>query len=222
MITEIDHSKISLGQLNVQGLGSKEQGKYRDLLNEIDIQILDVLCITESHLKKEDQVKLTDLWKEKDGSLFRCDREGMRGGGVILAISNKYHHRRLNMPKCEIEFIVAEIFCPVRTFVVNVYISPHHNKALALDELRRVLSKLEDCGTACVVIMGDFNEDLLNNKMNSLYDYLIESGFIQHMSLATTDYGSLLEHIYTKNIDGVEVDVQDCYFSDHDKTFCFF
>ena len=104
------------------------------------------------------------------------------------------------MPKCEIEFIVPEIFCPVRTFIVNVYISPHQNKALALDELRRVLSKLEDCGNDHVVIMGDFNEDLLNNKKNSLYDYLIESGFIQHMLLATTDYGSLLDHIYIRTL----------------------
>ena len=34
---------VSLGQLNVQGLGCKAQGKYKDILNEMDLQLLDVL-----------------------------------------------------------------------------------------------------------------------------------------------------------------------------------
>ena len=38
--------------------------------------------------------------------------------------------------------------------------------------------------------------------------------------MPTTDYGSLLDHIYTKGIQDIQVDVQDAYYSDHDKIFC--
>ena len=50
---------------------------------------------------------------------------------------------------------------------------------------------------------------------------LTGQSFNQHVKDPTTDYGSLLDHIYTKNVAQVVVDIQDCYFSDHDKTFCF-
>ena len=69
--------------------------------------------------------------------------------------------------------------------------------------------------------MGDFNEDLLSTKKHELHNFLTERGFIQHVNMPTTDYGTLLDHIYTKNIFNVETDVQDCYYSDHDKTYCF-
>ena len=138
---------------------------------------------------------------------------------MILITSNKYQHRLINIPNCGIEAVVAEILCPVKMYVVGIYIPPCQNKALVVDVLGRILEQLED--ELRIIIMGDFNEDLLEIRRNSIYDYLTGQSFNQHVKDPTTDYGSLLDHIYTKNVAQVVVDIQDCYFSDHDKTFCF-
>ena len=91
-------NQVSIGHLNVQNLGSKETGKYLDFMSENDIQLVDVLCITETHLKKEEEICSKDIWKEKEGSVFRCDRSGMKGGGVAMVISNKYEHCEIKIP----------------------------------------------------------------------------------------------------------------------------
>ena len=66
LIMEQHENMVSLGQLNVQGLGCKAQGKYKDILNEMDLQLLDVLCITESHLVKEDGITASEFWNDRD------------------------------------------------------------------------------------------------------------------------------------------------------------
>ena len=48
------------------------------------------------------------------------------------------------------------------------------------------------------------------------------NGIYSEVVKSTTDYGSLLDHIYCKNLSNVLVDVQDTYYSDHDKVFAFF
>ena len=79
------------------------------------------------------------------------------------------------------------------------------------------------CSDEDVVIVGDFNEDLLNEKdPKHVHNFIIENPFVQHVKVPMTDYGSLLDHIYTRNIDVIIVNVQDCYYNDHDKTFCFY
>ena len=161
---EQDGNMVSLGQLNVQGLGCKVEGKYKDILNEMDLQLLDVLCITETHLKKEDGIAVSDFWNDKDGSVYRFDRDGSRGGGVILIMSNKYQHRLINIPNCGIEAVVAEITCPKKIYVIGIYILPCQNKALAMDGLGRILAQLEHNDEAHIIVMGDFNEDLLEIK----------------------------------------------------------
>ena len=70
LISEAYESNLCCGHLNVQGLGNREPGKYLDLLNETDIQQLDVLCISETHLKKHDDIGWNDLWREKEASIM--------------------------------------------------------------------------------------------------------------------------------------------------------
>ena len=187
----------------------------------MDLQLLDVLCITETHLKKEDVTAASDFWNDTDGSVYRFDRDRSRGGGVMLIISNKYQHKLIDVPNCGIEAVVAEILCPIKVYVVGIYIPPHQNKVLAVDGIGRILTQLGHNDEARIIVMGDFNEDLLEIRRNTIYDYLTGQSFNQHVTEPTTDYRSLLDHIYTKNVDQIVVNVQDCYFSDHDKTFCF-
>ena len=67
VIMEAHQNKVCIGHLNVQSLGSKTMGKYLDILNETDLQLVDVLCITETHLKKDEQVSCNNFLKCKEG-----------------------------------------------------------------------------------------------------------------------------------------------------------
>ena len=146
----------------------------------------------------------------------------MKGGGVAMIISNKYEHHSIKIPGNGLEVFVAEIMCPMRTAIVSIYIPPSQKKSFSMDGLTTVLSHLNTSENEHIIIIGDFNEDLTCSGNHQLCDFLVENGFQQHITVPTTDYGTLIDHIYTKNICEAEVDTGDCYYSDHDKTFCFF
>ena len=72
-----------------------------------------------------------------------------------------------------------------------------------------------------IVIVGDFNESILNkSRQKYIHSFLTGNGFIQHIQEPTTEYGSLLDDINTRDMYGLQVDVQDCCYSDHNLTFC--
>ena len=103
-----------------------------------------------------------------------------------------------------------------------LYLSPSVNKKAAVKCMKKLLRDVSDLGDK-VVIVGDFNEDLLSDESDkSVSNCLGNCGFKQHVYKATTDYGSLLDHIYTRRVNDVGVDVLDTYYSDHDRVFCFF
>ena len=159
VIMEAHQNKVCIGHLNVQSLGSKTTGKYLDILSETNLQLVDVLCITETHLKKDEQVSCNNFLKCKEGSVFRCDRSGMKGEGVAMIISNKYEHHSIKIPGNRLE-VVAEIMCPMRTAIVSICIPPSQKKSSSMDGLTTVLSHLNTSENEHIIIIRDFNEYL--------------------------------------------------------------
>ena len=163
-----------------------------------------------------------DFFNDKIGSLYRKDRSGMRGGGIVLAISNKYVHGEITLNIPEAELVAAEIFTPKRIVVAGMYVPPHQSKDDTVKHLTSFLSCIRsDDDDGGVIIMGDFNEDLSNQGTHRIHDFLASKGFSQHVKSPTTDYGTIIDHIYSINISSVESEIQDCYYSDHDKMYCF-
>ena len=68
-----------------------------------------------------------------------------------------------------------------------------------------------------VLVVGDFNEDLMGNttKISSWFKW---SGFNQLIDQLTTDQGSLLDHVYFNGVLPIQTEVCDIYYSDHDCT----
>ena len=59
------------------------------------------------------------------------------------------------------------------------------------------------------------NENLLAGT-TPIKSFFEQSNFIQTVTKITTNYGTLLDHIYVRNCNVVHCDVYDMYFSDHD------
>ena len=78
---------------------------------------------------------------------------------------------------------------------------------LLLDEVHRVPNKC--------VIMGDFNEDIF--KQSCCVEKLMqEHGYKQCVTEATTERGTLIDHVYIKNMDSIQTHVVPTYYSYHE------
>ena len=72
------------------------------------------------------------------------------------------------------------------------------------------------------VILGDFNVDLLSDSLSktTLLNEMKEMGFVQIVKTATTDYNSVLDHIYTNIPEQISLSgVLESYFSDRKPVF---
>ena len=68
-----------------------------------------------------------------------------------------------------------------------------------------------------VILVGDFNMDLLKDNSQLLLNVLID--YQQVISSATTKRNTLLDHIYVKNIEVAVSGVSPIYYSYHDITY---
>lgn len=220
-IRSIDSSQLKILHLNVQGLNIGQDGsKLLDFQGDDDVQLSDVLCITESHLNNANLVTSKDIWNGKRGHIYRNDRQTRQGGGVMIVVDEKFIQCEVRFP-CNMEVLGVKVICEGTTMIIAVYIPPSTSKLSRIEGIKDVLRYADTYLCDRLVITGDFNEDLHKDESHPVHEMLLEKGFEQHLDSPTTDYGSLLDHIYTKDIQNVTVDVQDCYYSDHDKSFCF-
>ena len=68
--------------------------------------------------------------------------------------------------------------------------------------------------------MGDLNDDICTSMKSTETMLMGRNGFVQLLSTPTTDHGALLDHVYYNGkVEGVVIDVVDCYYSDHDTVF---
>jgi len=65
-------------------------------------------------------------------------------------------------------------------------------------------------------LVGDFNVNYLSDARNDLLLFMTDRNYQQVVSEPTTDYGSLLDHIYINTPHSLHsCYVADVYFSDH-------
>ncbi len=69
------------------------------------------------------------------------------------------------------------------------------------------------------IVCGDFNIDLLTESSNKdkISKVMTQYGFMQTVTEATTDGGTLLDHVYVSKLEVDSIQVKDTYYSYHDK-----
>ena len=101
--------------------------------------------------------------------------------------------------------------------VITIYRRPN---SISIQHFMELLQKLLSKPTLHrknIVILGDFNEDLIDNKTN-IHNFFQQHGFKQLIIDPTTNQGSLLDHIYFNATSTTQTEVCDTYYSDHDST----
>ena len=212
---------VSMVHLNVQGLNYRTRSKKTDVQMDKEIQMVDILCLTETHFAVTDAISAKTFWKKKKGEVYRNDRVGRKGGGVAIVVSEKFISNQIAIDS-QLEVVGVEVYCPNKVVVLCTYIPPGVSKVAARYHIEKLIGNVLH-ETDRVIVLGDFNEDILFDQEGKLiHECFMQMGFHQHVTCSTTDYGSLLDHVYTRRIDDIGIDVVDTYYSDHDRVFCFF
>ncbi len=216
-------AQLSIGHLNIRGLMSKVKHLLKYPLYECKI-----LCLSETRLQKcipDDKLPFP-----KECKIIRHDRNDA-GGGVLLCAHPSTNAVYVTLKESPIEAAALEISTPQKIVIMCVYRPQTMGKDIFMQHL---LDTLEPFQSIPLVIIGDFNEDLLDlywspndepvapyrSLCTKILETMTANGFSQLITQATHEQGSLLDHIYQRNIAMDATDVQDCYFSDHSAIFC--
>ena len=210
-----EHDFIKICHLNVRG--------YLDHVNDLkaDPVILssNVACFTETHLRNSDIVH-RNTQPTKSHIPYRQDRVGgVQKGGIMILIDHQIPSTRLDINIPGLEFLAASI-SPTPTTKIVIVTLYRRSSTVSIERFIAMIEQLlSDTALlhAQILVVGDFNEDLMGNT-NKISSYFEGKGFSQLIGQPTTDYGSLLDHVYFNGLLPIQAEVCDTYYSDHDCT----
>ena len=147
--------------------------------------------------------------------------------GSAVYVRNQIHCRviphRFNFNEVEITIMVTDQLIP-NLHVIGIYRSNSNvNLRKFIDALNYLLDSKLTTPDIPLILLGDFNVNLLQktSEQKALTKCLIEErGYTQLIKQYTTDYRSLIDHIYT-NVPHIvkSSGVLESYYSDHKPVF---
>ena len=206
----------------------------RSLRNKIDIikeeldvyNNYDVICFCEASIQIEKLPNgISDIILDGFHEPFVLEpvRKSGRGGGLVIYVNTRVGDSDnidvidLDISSHDRSKFIGE-FQAIRIrnckgtneskIIVNVYRSPSNKESEFITLIEAVLQKLERFSRKHVLLVGDFNIDLIKHKNDihcqNLIDTASQHGFIQVASRPTriTDHSAtLIDHVYTNNIE---------------------
>ena len=220
---KFSNTSVAVGYLNIHCMAPK----MRDLQNGIEKEFfshVDVMCFSETNLSANDSID--KFVKEHSYLAFRADMNnevtGVKKHGVLICAASKLLPKEIHpihekSTRFEYKAVVATTEHG-RLLVVALYRSPSLSYRTFLQDLESLLISLPE--NTPTVILGDFNDNLIENQETVLTSLMKRYRFKQLITDPTTDSGSLLDHVYC-NVDTfhgftVQSGVRDTYYSDHD------
>ena len=201
-------SDITINLLNVRSYLEHIQ----DLKADSTHADADVLCLVETHLRPGQIISDTVL---PDADVTRSEREDQAKGGIMIQTCKSLKARKMQLKIVGIEFAATTICKNGKLLnIITVYRSPSSSSEMFRDNLQKLLHELDH--RVLTVVLGDFNYDLRSHPFHPVLDMMHHNGYKQHVQKPTTDYGSILDHVYTKGQQNVATEVMDTYYSDHD------
>lgn len=214
---------LKIVHLNIRSLLSN--------LDEVKVNLLDG-CF--------DIVALSEMWLQclcldnllvnrRDRQTNALNGKTKRGGGIVIYIKNEFDVTAwplLSVSNSDLELlcISAKLGNNRRTNLFIVYRLPTGNMQLAVDTLNDNVTELRRTTSGEVVVMGDFNIDLLTHSTQSrnlsqLTSALNVSQMIQNPTMITNRTKTLIDHLYTDIIHVSYVGTLDYNLSDHPPIF---
>ncbi|XP_078691416.1 uncharacterized protein LOC144921886 isoform X1 [Branchiostoma floridae x Branchiostoma belcheri] len=199
--------------LNIKFLNIRSYTQHLpDLKADSTLQPAEVFCYVETFLYPNQEVELFP----PNSIAVRADRKG-RGGGVMTVASKNISPKQLHIQLDELEYTAITVTkLSTNVNIINIYRPQTMPEGLFISMLHRLIDQLPH--DTMTVILGDFNFNILDCPQPKILAVMQQYGFTQEVQTPTTDYGTLLDHVYIRDQEqhGRHVTVMDTYFSDHD------
>ena len=218
-IPVMSKSGLRICHLNVNSIPNKiDEIKYM-----LKNSPFDIVAFTETHC--DDTVSDNEL--QLDGFDFIRKDRTRHGGGVILYIKKQLGFHRLLDIECELEALWISVkLREIKQLLICVLYRPPNSSDDFFDILSTMLNKALDLDSE-VLVMGDFNCDLLSSnldskthKLVSIMDESLLSQLIVSPTRVTINSKTLIDHMYTTCVDNhVLSGVVKTHLSDHFLTF---
>lgn len=218
---------INIGFLNVQGICGKNMSKFSEINLMLTSPVnknIHIFGMCETKLKER---KLSDAFKINGfHAPFRKDNTSNGGGGIIVYVRKELMaKRRVDLEVNNVECLWVEITPKKgKSFLIgNLYRNPAERADWSdrFDSLiDRVLRDKKE-----IIILGDFNKDLLNINQNREWSDTVTSlgltQLIQEPTRVTNTTCTLIDHVYTSNEEYIsDAHVAQLGLSDHYAIFC--
>lgn len=213
-------NNLKLGHLNTRSLTNK----FNDVKLLIEDHNFNVFALSETWLNDKTQTNIIDL---PGYNLFRKDRD-TRGGGLVVYV--------MSLLKCKmleplgdtpaLEQLWLEINIKQYKLAIGVVYRPPNLHMEHLSEMEAVVRFLDMNGFTNIIILGDFNINMLessrsSNIFNNLLNDLVLHQLIKDPTRVSGESHSLIDLIIVKNKRMViDSGVVECSLSDHNLIFC--
>ena len=112
-----------------------------------------------------------------------------------------------------LECIVFKI-STIDAIAAIIYRTQKYSIGKFMEAFSCLINKLEAL-TDKLVILGDFNQNILNDE-TSILRFMSSKGFVQSVRTRTTEQVTLIDHVYVKDCTGVKISVVPTYYSYHE------
>jgi endonuclease/exonuclease/phosphatase (EEP) superfamily protein YafD len=172
------------------------------------------MCFTETYLKKDHDI--STFTNQFDFHTHQSENvPGSYKHGILICVSSSLQTKKIaTLQTNHVEYCAVIVEKQKTVIVCAVYMRPSTNLSERTHDLDLILASFPQ--HLPIILTGDFNCDIRTNENNSVSNFLLSKGFRQFIHKSTTDYGSVLDHVYVSKSDVLAVDIIDTYFSDHD------
>ena len=195
---EVKSRHVKISTLNIRSL----QKHFKDLKDDYFLQQSDIICVNETWLVADPDFRIEG---------FHSHYLNMKSKGVAL-------YSRLSPENVEELHNAAMTMIIARYAIFDVLSVYRFSDSTDIQEATNQIKRYIDF-TRAVIVLGDFNIDLLKQPENLLSQSLMSLGFKQLVFQATHISGSLIDHVYAFLPNGEQCEVfkiHPLYYSDHD------
>ena len=193
---------LSMVHYNVQSLANKV-----DLI-EPELTNFDIISLTETWLN--DSISNEDLTFNEFQIPFRRDRVGDSHGGVIVYVKRDIPcKRRIDLEIINVECIWVEISLHNKTVLIGTFYRPPNASPIVLSDIENSIGLASDTGIAEIVVMGDFNLNMLNQHTQTKIKDICQTFNLAQIINEPTHYtetsSSIIDLILVRNVRSVEM-----------------
>ena len=207
----INPAALCLLHLNIGNLRTN----LPDVATDNTFKGADVISLNETQLSANDILTPGMMNLPPDVSIFCHDHNNI-GGGVTLVVYNKMDAQEI-ATDTPCEKVAVKISAPLQMVILSVHRPPSEPIMQFSNHNAHIISQFTHLPTC---IMGNFNEDVLINRDTHCCSILKHRRFKQMATKPMHDSGTIIDHVYASPMPKVEIDVNDCYYSDHDCVLC--